>query len=298
MQKYKEGAKQMTDLKQSETKQFNPDIVLYHAECQDGFAAAWTIWRKYPNATFIPVKYGDKPPAGLRGKRIVIVDFSYAADIIDEIAKSAEQLQILDHHVTARQALAGRPYAHFDITKSGAVLAWEWAHPNEPTPWLPQYVQDRDLWQWNLPLSREINAALASYPFSFEAWSGFNKERLELEGKAILRFQKSLIDSILEEVTFVQFEGETVPSVHSRILRSELGERLSQEHPFCIIWHQQNGRCYFSLRSKPGAANVANIAARYGGGGHANAAGFSINMETSANTLNPISALNQRQIIE
>lgn len=47
----------------------------------------------------------------------------------------------------------------------------------------------------------------------------------------------------------VRFEGETVPAVHSAILRSELGERLTIDHPFCLVWYEREGRRYVSLRS-------------------------------------------------
>ena len=53
-----------------------PTVVLYHAECADGFGAAWAIWNRFPTARFIPVKHGNPPPPGLQGQRIVIVDFS------------------------------------------------------------------------------------------------------------------------------------------------------------------------------------------------------------------------------
>src|SRR2546422_4504114 len=46
-------------------------------------------------------------------------------------------------------------------------------------PWLLQYVQDKDLWAWKLPNSREINAGLNSYPYDFKVWDSLEKERLE-----------------------------------------------------------------------------------------------------------------------
>ena len=76
------------------------------------------------------------------------------------MARDTERLLVLDHHITAEKALAGLPYAYFDLKKSGAVLAWEWAH-DHPVPWILEYIQDKDLWTWALPLSREINAAIA-----------------------------------------------------------------------------------------------------------------------------------------
>ena len=33
-----------------------PDVVLYHAECMDGFGAAWALWKRFPEARFVPVQ--------------------------------------------------------------------------------------------------------------------------------------------------------------------------------------------------------------------------------------------------
>lgn len=268
--------------------QQDPTAVLYHADCADGFGAAWALWKKYPDARYIPVKHGQPPPGELDGAHVVMVDFSYRREVIEQLAQSAASLLILDHHVTAQSALAGLPYAYFDVKKSGAVLAWEWAHA-EPVPWLLQYVQDKDLWQWRLPDSREMNAALASYPFDFQVWEGLTRDVLKVEGRAILRRDHSLIDKIIEESVLVEFEGETVPAVYSPVMTSQIGERLCQGFPFCLIWHERDGLRYFSLRSKPGTADVSALASRYGGGGHVNAAGFSRPIDSQASDiLNPI----------
>ena len=111
-----------------------PDLVLYHAECTDGFGAAWAIWKRYPSAEFIPADHGFPPPVSCAGRRVVIVDFSYSRPILEEMAKEATALQVLDHHITAQEALRGLPYVHFDLDKSGAVLAWEWAHALHGVP--------------------------------------------------------------------------------------------------------------------------------------------------------------------
>ena len=265
-----------------------PTAVLYHADCADGFGAAWALWKKYPDARYIPVKHGQPPPQGLDGAHVMMVDFSYRREVIEQLAQSAASLLILDHHVTAQAALAGLPYAYFDVKKSGAVLAWEWAHA-KPVPWLLQYVQDKDLWEWRLPDSREMNAALASYPFDFQVWEGLTQDVLKVEGQAILRREHSLIDKIVEESVLVEFEGETVPAVYSPVMTSQIGERLCQGFPFCLIWHERDGLRYFSLRSKPGTADVSALASRYGGGGHVNAAGFSRPIDSQASDiLNPI----------
>jgi uncharacterized protein len=251
-----------------------PDVVLYHADCSDGFGAAWALWKKFPTAEFQAVKHGYPPPPHLAGRHIVMVDFSYARPLLEAMAQEAASLQVLDHHITAQDALAGLPYAYFDLKKSGAVLAWEWAH-QQPVPWLLQYVQDKDLWTWALPGSREINAALASYPHEFHVWDTLRQEQLEAEGRAILRFETELVGKIAASAVMLPFQGALVPVAHSSVLTSQIGERLSHDHPFCVIWHDRDGRRYYSLRSRDDGADVAAIAMQYGGGGHTHAAGFS-----------------------
>ena len=252
-----------------------PDLVLYHAECTDGFGAAYAIWKRFPSAEFIPADHGQPPPVSCAGRNVVVVDFSYPRPILEAMAKDAAAFQVLDHHITAQEALGGLPYAHFDLEKSGAVLAWEWAH-GTPAPWLLQYVQDKDLWTWKLPASREISAGLNSHPYDFKVWDSLEKDVLEREGRAILRFEHELVKKIIRHAIWVRFEGQAVPCVQSAVLTSQIGEQLSSGWPFCLIWHDHNGRRHFSLRSEQAGADVAKIAVKYGGGGHTHAAGFSV----------------------
>ena len=263
-------------MRQSDTLlTFAPDIVLYHAECADGFGAAWAIWKRYPSARFLPVKHGEPPPSGLSALKVVMVDFSYSRSILEVLAADSKAFLILDHHITAQQALQGLPYAYFDQQKSGAVLAWEWAHKS-PAPWLLRYIQDKDLWEWALPSSREISAAIAAYPYDFHVWDRFDQERLIQEGTAILRYERELVGKIAAHAVLVTFHGYRVPAVQCAVLTSQIGEQLSAGYPFCIIWHDRNGRRYCSFRSREDGVDVGSLAASLGGGGHTHAAGFSI----------------------
>jgi len=68
---------------------------------------------------------------------------------------------------------------NFDLTRSGAVLAWEHFHPETDLPRLLAYVQDQDLWQWQLPNSDAVNAAIGIYPRRFEVWDRLAAEPIE-----------------------------------------------------------------------------------------------------------------------
>ncbi len=262
--------------------------MLYHADCLDGFGAAWAVWRRFPSARYVAVKHGYPPPDDLAGRRVLIVDFSYSRVELERLAEITTDLLLLDHHVTAQQALNGLPFARFEEHKCGAVMAWEWAH-REPVPWLLRHVQDKDLWTWRLPHSREINAALASYPLEFQVWDTLSQEVLVAEGTAILRYERELAGKLAASAVLVSFQGQTVPAVQSAILTSQIGEHLSARHPFCIIWHDRDGRRVYSLRSREDGPDVGAIAVQLGGGGHTHAAGFSLPLSPdSGGPLDPI----------
>lgn len=85
-------------------------LVLYHANCWDGFCAAWVARKAMPDAEFIPVQYGQDPPeqAGDKDRRLFLVDFSYQRNVMFRLGALHRQgMTVLDHHKTAQAALEG-----------------------------------------------------------------------------------------------------------------------------------------------------------------------------------------------
>ena len=74
--------------------------------------------------------------------------------------------------------------------------------------------------------------------------------------------------------------GKVVPAANtSRVFRSEAGYNVlnrDSRAPFAAIFYLDNGRWGFSLRSHDRRDDVDLVARQYGGGGHRNAAGFSV----------------------
>lgn len=152
-------------------------IVIYHSGCWDGFTAAWVARKKYPEAEFVPAQYGDDPP-DCKGKNVYILDFSYPLDVMQSISKESAYLCVCDHHKTAEPVLREFRGVYsvcvkFDNDKSGARLTWEYffgennCHTLQKIPIIVAMVEDRDLWSWKLPYSREVNACIRSFPFDF-----------------------------------------------------------------------------------------------------------------------------------
>ena len=270
----------------------------YHAGCPDGLGAAWAVWRAWgPDARYLPRGHDDVTDASAHeGQQVVFVDIAPGSVELRALGEHAAKLIVLDHHVTARErfandlgvqnALAGRGHhIHFDLSHSGAMLAWNYFHPDEPAPDLLRYVEDQDLWAWKLPASEEVNAALASYPRDFETWEKLAARpiaELAAEGAPILRANRIEIDRTLQAAHPVALGSRRAEAVNTGQHRSRIGHELAQRAAFKLPWgvvYRVTGqRVDISLYSI-GDLDVAKVAESYGGGGHANAAGFSVTLK-------------------
>jgi uncharacterized protein len=81
-------------------------VILYHADCPDGFAAAWAAWKKYKtHALYIPVPPSNHElPAPAKGKKVYTVDCSFPKDVMADIKKEVISLIVIDHHITNQSA--------------------------------------------------------------------------------------------------------------------------------------------------------------------------------------------------
>lgn len=272
-------------------------LCLWHADCTDGFGAAWAVHKALPNAEFMAVEYG-KPIPNVEGRDVLIVDFSYPLGSTILIQKQAHSLLVLDHHESAAEALAhlqapniypGDYQVHcedsmnaaiFDMNRSGAMLAWNFFHPQEPAPLFIEYIQDRDLWTKNLNGVDEFTAALRSYPQDFAVWDELATGTVAVlikEGRAIMRAFRSQVDFIKRsafDATLCTYDKPlqkvriaNAPRLFSSEVAGEIADPIGAT--FC---QRADGQWEYSLRSS--IVDVAEICKWFGGGGHAKAAGF------------------------
>jgi hypothetical protein len=252
--------------------------VIYHGQCDDGFGAAYSAWKRLGDrATYIPAQHGDPVPDLPESAKVALVDFCYPRPLMEKLRTRLAGLVVLDHHVTAQADMADLPEAVFDMDKSGAHLAWNYFHPGQPLPELLAYVEDKDLWRFALELSKEVTAALRSYPMDFQVWDAFQVEQLKCEGGALLRLQEQMVETHCRRARWVELGGYRVLAVNASDLRSEIANRLCSQNPdmpFAAAYYDTlEGYRSWSLRSV-GDFDVAALAKRWGGGGHKNASGF------------------------
>lgn len=266
-------------------------LVIYHGNCADGFTAAWVCKRAMPDAEFYAGVY-QNPPPDVTNRDVVLVDFSYKKPVMEDICWKANSVLILDHHKTAMddlkdlEQIGGKTGTFgirviFDMNRSGAMIAWDYFNLGIDPPQLLKHVQDRDLWKFELPNTREIQACMFSYPYDFEVWDILMEtpcEQLAIEGNAIERKHFKDIAELIKVVTreFV-IGGHTVKVANlPYTLTSDAGHELAINAPFGgCYWDTPDGRV-FSLRSTDIGIDVSEIAKQYGGGGHKHASGFRV----------------------
>ena len=205
-----------------------------------------------------------------------------------------------------------------DNNKSGAYLAWEYFHPGTDVPLLIRHIDDYDRWQFKMEGTKAFQKALWSRPFDFKAWQiifltpGYEANAYKFaytEGDAILRAHEQNVQSVVKggarpcsivpaiinssdsyKAPWVWWHDEEcgdtcgangIAANCPPHLASDVGHELAnQSGTFGLLWSiDKDNICKCSLRSN-GDYDVSAIARNFGGGGHKNAAGFSVDIQT------------------
>lgn len=269
----------------------NPLIIYHGRNCPDGFAAALAAWLFFQGkAEFLGLDHGDiksvddLPP--LAGRAVYILDFSFAPELLQAIDQRAAKLVMLDHHKSAADRLSNfscrHGVVHFDLTKSGSRLAWEFFQPGRALPDLVRFIEDRDIWTWQYPDSAGFLAALDMEPLDFARWLHivqFDAAQLSAyleRGRAMDAKFNQLASDIALAVQPITFNGVKGLMVNAPgVFHSVIGDTVSkQSGTFALLWTvDKSGAVKVGLRSQRDF-NCIPLAESMHGGGHAQACGF------------------------
>jgi oligoribonuclease NrnB/cAMP/cGMP phosphodiesterase (DHH superfamily) len=271
------------------------DIVYYHKSCPDGWAAAYVASKKYPEAVLFPLDHGAEFDFyQVINKDVLMVDFSLRTrEQNDAIASAAKSFCIYDHHKTAQAVLDGASYATFDMKRSGAGITWDELFgkeelrggviiPGQARPWYVDYVEDRDLWNWALPNSKEICAYLGTLEMTKADWEPLDSMEWAAaigQGIGALAHINHYVREAVKQAQVGMLQGYETSVVNALYLNcSEIGSELAKTHDVSLTWFERHdGVIQFSLRSE-GDIDVSAIAKSFNGGGHMHAAGFQLDL--------------------
>lgn len=306
--------------------------IFAHSHCTDGLVAAsimkYSLQMQHnvePEVIF--VSYGKEKEAIDKANidsetTVYCVDFAFNKETTLELCKLAEKVTVLDHHKTAHENLHDLKthynfYFIYDVEKSGASIVRDYCNKHlglyshiklnqkEILNKVVNMVEDRDLWLFRLPMTKEF----AEYVFAYMQPNDINrmteilfkykfdnlKEICQM-GETIMHYKNNIIEKKLDSYIPTYFHvdntklliiNETQPD-----LVSQLGNELCKKYnvPVCIynISGSYDGAISVSLsfRSMDHLEPVDSIARLFSGGGHANAAAGSTKLENFVKILN------------
>lgn len=304
--------------------------VLYHYPCPDGvfaalaahlyFSATSSPVLFFPNTVYNPIKPEQLPLQEIGD--VYLLDFVGPSGFVADLSSKVQNVIILDHHKTALETLGGGTSLGENVTKtidmerSGATIAYDFfkqklSERNEGSyesvlaeyermRKLFEYIEDGDLWKWQLESSKAFSSGFKDQKieFDFRKNSSVFQQLLSLNLEAVINqgiisiaHKQKLISESLERSFAIRLGGGdfgcclavNVDEALSE-LRSELGNQLackSQDHNLrgigAIVYTVpelgNDQMLKISLRSVR-SEDTTPISEKYGGGGHRNASSF------------------------
>lgn len=241
---------------------------------------------------FHAANHGEKPPDDIKGLNVLICDFSYKFPVLEQMLQQVNDLLILDHHKSAEFELKEIPdvYKVFDMTHSGAYLTWKYFFDSD-VPQLIQYIEDRDIWKNEKYMFKEFTVWWQTIPFEFEEYEkylddGVLLNMIKTKGTGMLTLKEHNIYNISKyacpKLMEIGDDYYMIAYINTNTLKSDIGNFLVKDgYPLVDFSAMYNiddwtGRTFFSLRSSDSQVDVSEIAKKFGGGGHRNAAGISL----------------------
>lgn len=158
--------------------------------------------------------------------------------------------------------------------------------PKDPMyiPFVVRYVDDYDVWRFALSNTMDFHNGFMSEddkrPFA-DIWKGlFTSERFNINpilarGKEITKFRERQYKSSQSECFESEISGIKCLVCNEHLGDSHIfGEKIN-EYPMCVRFYYsgKDRKWKYSFYSSENGINVAEVAERFGGGGHAHAAG-------------------------
>jgi hypothetical protein len=291
------------------------NMVLFHGNCPDGMAAAFAAYRRLGDTVvYIGIEHGINTtlPEEVDGQNVAILDFSFNTKIMAELEARSRSCIVLDHHHSAMTSLeeVAESDKVFEMKMSGCTIAWDFFHGDEPVPLLFRYLEDKDIWRWALHNSKEFSAGQSAElpvgvgtvnPAVFAKWDevlngGDAALRTIINiGKNIIQYEDTIIKPLVRGAQLRRLKlapTEAAYFTNSTVLASRVGNALAERgreegvgYAIVGVYNAKGRRWNLSLRSlfgrkdAPDASDVAEIAKRYGGGGHQAAAGLCVEVE-------------------
>ncbi|MEP0266713.1 DHH family phosphoesterase [Dokdonia sp.] len=287
--------------------------ILYHSRDLDGWCSAAIVqkWfyeqdRQDPETLqLIGWDYGDPIPIIEKGEPVVVVDISFEAEVMSQL-NNTNNLIWIDHHISAirdMEAHTIHPKGKRDANFAACELAWTYFFEDP----MPEFV--RLLGRYDCLAYKDMEEAQQILEFQYAARAYFKNpedcfhmlqqhpdasiktipELFKL-GKGIYNYlcteaaldYKNRFTIDFDGYTFAAFNKKRFNPIHFGIAyHNDTTDDGYYYDGVCSFW-LHNGKWNFSLYNDNGLVDCSEICKKRGGGGHAEAAGFQLDIHEIA----------------
>ncbi|MHA2045166.1 MAG: DHHA1 domain-containing protein [Candidatus Thorarchaeota archaeon] len=275
-------------------------VLITHRNCSDGSGSAVVFLLaggRKENIYYVPAGNGVKAFAKknlerlIRADRVIVADVATDPETADMLNKIME-IVIIDHHKTALN-LADKKFCHINMTACGTYLLYEYLYEDSrvKSNAIEQFaslINDRDMWICKEPMSDKLSM-FANF-FGQEKFVGMMEYRIRHEYpllndsdlelvKALQAKREQVIAKQLEYVTIREVDGNQCGYVFLSDYQSETLGRMLERFPIDVAVGIKMSGAVVSIRTTS-HVDATLIAQAHGGGGHARAAGHSLDTKT------------------
>lgn len=261
-------------------------ILIYHSKDLDGYCSGAIMKKKYPKGTLFGYDYGEPFPWDLvSGEDVIMADVSLPMNEMVQLNELASSFIWIDHHKSAIQdyeALENKFLAYLDSSLSACELTWMYLF-GDPLPYSVLLLGRYDTWRqaegdWELTLAfqygmRSVCNSAETFPQELLR-DGKITSYIDV-GRAVLDYQKRQNEIICKSAFVMDFEGYKAICVNTTNFNSQTFESVYSplEYDLMMPFAFDGTSWKYSIyTTKPIDCSI--LAKKYGGGGHAKAAGF------------------------
>lgn len=283
-------------------------VVISHKNCQDGAGVTSVV--RYHNdiiledennvfggIEFMYLDYNSfdfqELKSNLVGKLVYVGDFSFKSGQLEELEEVVEAIVTVDHHKGVYDdAVADKDNVHVDLTKSGALLAWEFFFGLDiRAPFIIALISDRDLWNFfygieskalYLLIKKEGHDQIMQYMSDDEETSIVQlKDDLEKYIEEVVSLEKSFVKRAEQAIPYTilgtTIHGLNLTSSVSDILN--VVSKIKGTPSFAYWFDNELNAMQFSFRNAKDDIHVNLLAKLIGGDGHVQASGSRVNID-------------------
>ena len=274
-------------------------VILFHSVDYDGWCSGALFKRAYPDAELKGINYGDPVSfKSLIGKRVIVVDYCFEPyHLMKNLQEISGEIIWIDHHKSAINNIEKLGYnlpGKQRIGISACELTWEYLHPNKDTPLVVRLLGKFDTFSHEeepraLPFNMGMKQYDANPEYNYKIWHYILSDEWPIndiitQGYSILNYLNKEYNNIIRLFSFVtEFEGYEALAINlpcgGSMIFSDHWKRNLIDQPIALSfgWNPKSNRWKISLYSTDNGPDVSQIAVKYSGGGHRNAAGFEVN---------------------